>query len=328
MENQAISAIKLIENLNERAKELQCIYRVENILKDFDSDLITILQKLAEQIPPGWQYPEICKVRIELEDMLAFTHGMKYTDWFQESDIKVDDDKKGSIKIYYIDKVYFTGKSPFLKEEQKLLDTIASRIGNYIFNRGLKDAYKKIIETQKSYKSGEDNNERLYNILRNSDTKTAEKYLETPSADIGSFKELEQILEVKSDKHWQWRLDIASLITRKMGDEKTANERFGVKAVYVFGSTITGESGPGSDIDLLVHFEGSDFQKEILNHWLQGWSLCLAEMNYQKTGYKTDGLLDVHCISNEDIENKTSYAAHISSTDEPASLLPFDDTAK
>jgi len=31
-------------------------------------------------------------------------------------------------------------------------------------------------------------------------------------------------------------------------------------------------------------------------------------VNYLRTGYRTDGLLDVHIITDKDIEEKTSYA--------------------
>ena len=33
-------------------------------------------------------------------------------------------------------------------------------------------------------------------------------------------------------------------------------ERFGVEALYVFGSVKNATAGPGSDIDLLIHVEG------------------------------------------------------------------------
>ena len=33
-------------------------------------------------------------------------------------------------------------------------------------------------------------------------------------------------------------------------------ERFGIKGIYLFGSTKNGTAGPGSDIDLIVHVSG------------------------------------------------------------------------
>ena len=100
-------------------------------------------------------------------------------------------------------------------------------------------------------------------------------------------------------------------------------ERFGVKAMYVFGSTKNATAGPGSDIDLLIHFQGNDEQKRELAIWLEGWSLCLAEINYSRTGYKSDGLVDYHLLTDEDIANKTSYAVKIGAITDAARLLPL-----
>ena len=98
-------------------------------------------------------------------------------------------------------------------------------------------------------------------------------------------------------------------------------ERFGVVGLYIFGSTKNATAGPASDIDLMVHFRGTPKQKEMLLLWLEGWSQSLADMNYLRTGYYTTGLLDVHIITDEDIAQKTSYAAKIGAATDPARAL-------
>lgn len=103
--------------------------------------------------------------------------------------------------------------------------------------------------------------------------------------------------------------------------ERLDLEHFGIKGFYVFGSTNNGTAGPGSDIDLLIHFQGNLQQHEELLHWLKGWSLCLAEMNYLKTGYTSAGLLDVHIVTDEDITKKTSFAVKIGNISDPAHPL-------
>ncbi len=101
-------------------------------------------------------------------------------------------------------------------------------------------------------------------------------------------------------------------------------ERFGVKAFYVFGSTNNAAAGPCSDIDLLIHLQGSPKQRKELEQWLEGWSLCLAEINYLKTGYTSAGLLDVHIVTDEDISNKTSFAIKIGAITDPAHQLELN----
>jgi predicted nucleotidyltransferase len=91
----------------------------------------------------------------------------------------------------------------------------------------------------------------------------------------------------------------------------------------VFGSTKNATAGPGSDIDILIHFTGNEKQHDELMLWLEGWSLALAEINYLRTGYRTDRLLDVHVVTDEDISKRTSYAAKIGAVTDPARSLPM-----
>jgi hypothetical protein len=121
-----------------------------------------------------------------------------------------------------------------------------------------------------------------------------------------------------SNMHWRWRLQSVERIAELMDPV-----RFGVKALYLFGSTQNATAGPKSDIDLLIHFTGTSAQEEDLRLWLEGWSLCLSHVNYLKTGYKTDGLLSIHLITDQDIKKKTSYAVKIGTISDPALFIPL-----
>jgi len=122
--------------------------------------------------------------------------------------------------------------------------------------------------------------------------------------------------EISKDDHWQWRLSVAEEIASNM--EK---ERFGVEGLYIFGSTKNATAGPQSDIDLLVHFTGTKNQLKELKTWFEGWSLSLSQINQQRTGQKTDGLLDITIITDEDIKNRTSYAVKIGAISDAAMPL-------
>ncbi|RJR27562.1 MAG: pyruvate, phosphate dikinase [Candidatus Latescibacterota bacterium] len=126
-----------------------------------------------------------------------------------------------------------------------------------------------------------------------------------------------------AEQFWVWRLRMAERIALE-----TDAARFGVAAMYVFGSTKNATAGLKSDIDLLVHFRGTAAQRADLLSWLGGWSLALDEMNYQRTGYRTGGLLDVHVVTDEDIEKKTSYAIKIGAVTDAARQLPMKKTGE
>ncbi len=121
-----------------------------------------------------------------------------------------------------------------------------------------------------------------------------------------------------SDHLWVWRLRMAERIASQLDPE-----RFGVAGFYVFGSTKNATAGLGSDIDIIVHFRGTERQREELALWLDGWSLCLDEMNYLQTGYRTGGLLDVHFVTDDDIARKTSFAVKIGAVTDAARPLPM-----
>ena len=57
--------------------------------------------------------------------------------------------------------------------------------------------------------------------------------------------------------------------------------------------------------------------------WLQGWSCCLDEMNYLKTGHRRGGLLDVHIVTDKDIQEGTSFAMKIGAVTDAARPLPL-----
>ena len=109
--------------------------------------------------------------------------------------------------------------------------------------------------------------------------------------------------------------------------EQIDPDRLGVAALYVFGSTKNASAGPGSDIDLIVHFPGTPQQRDEMTPWFAGWGRCLAEVNYLRTGYRTTNLLDVHVVTDNDIERRTVFATKIGAVTDAARPLALRTTA-
>ena len=99
-----------------------------------------------------------------------------------------------------------------------------------------------------------------------------------------------------------------------------------MKAFYLIGSAKNATAGPPSDIDLLLHFQGNDEQRKDLLLWLEGWSRCLGEINFLRTGYRNEGLLDVHLVTDRDIAERSSFAVKIGAITDPARKLPMKDS--
>jgi hypothetical protein len=268
--------------LTERAKELKCMYNVIEALKDETADLTAILKLILDSIPPGYQHPTVCEARIILEGKRYSSLDFIETPWIQRAEIVIDNHVSGEIHVCYVQKVGDNAPS-FLPEEQKLLNAIADHLSRFIFHRRL----KKTIE------------------------------LSLSSDIVAETNDDSSLLNYESDEHWKWRYQVSEKIARMMD-----MDRFGAEAIYIIGSTKSGKAGPGSDIDLLVHFRGNPGQEEELKAWMEGWGLGLSELNFLKTGYITPGsLIDLHIIKDDDILHKTSYAAMIDATDNSARLL-------
>lgn len=157
-------------------------------------------------------------------------------------------------------------------------------------------------------------------VLLNADLDEAVALFAPPQATALEVAEQGVRGDASTDQHWRWRMRFAERIGACLDPA-----RFGVKALYVIGSAKNGTSGPGSDIDLLVHLDGTPDQRRALAEWFEGWSLSLAEMNYLRTGYRSDGLLDVHYLTDEDFARRSSWALKVGAITDaalPLSLGP------
>lgn len=157
--------------------------------------------------------------------------------------------------------------------------------------------------------------DRVLRVLMNADLDEAVGYLASPRSEAEPVSVVDKRDRYK-ENYWHWRMQAAKQIAALIDPE-----RFGIVGFYIFGSTKNATAGPGSDIDLLIHFRGTPDQLEKLMHWFEGWSLSLGEFNYLRTGYKSDGLLDVHIITDKDIADKSSYAVKIDAATDAARPL-------
>jgi hypothetical protein len=163
---------------------------------------------------------------------------------------------------------------------------------------------------------------RVLRILMNGDLDEAVGLLAAPTIAAEADHAGVEAAESRPEDHWRWRLRMAQRIAALIDPE-----RFGVKAVYVFGSTKNGTAGPASDLDLLLHVESDGSRRRELTLWLDGWSQSLAETNYLRTGYRTEGLLDVHFVTDEDIARGDSFASKIGAVTDAARPLPLGGAA-
>lgn len=176
--------------------------------------------------------------------------------------------------------------------------------------------YKNLSDYVRVIDVPETSNGQILKILLNADDDQAVALLANPTMDEELNQERVEYSEWQPSDQWKWRYKMAEIIASKIHPENQ-----GVKGVYIFGSTKNATAGPASDIDLIFHVEGDKTKMNDLRYWLDGWSSALSEYNYMRTGYKTDGLLDYHFVTDDDIKRKTSYAAKIGAITDSARPL-------
>jgi len=162
----------------------------------------------------------------------------------------------------------------------------------------------------------------ILRVLMNADLDQAVAFLAPPQEELELVQSDVSTGGRAGEEHWRWRYRMAQRIAEQLDPAK-----FGVKAFYLIGSTKNAAAGPQSDIDLLIHFEGTEEQQKELTFWLEGWSRCLAEVNFLRTGYRCDTLLDVHIITDIDIAERSPYAVKIGAITDAARELPMGGTS-
>ncbi|MBN1306461.1 MAG: hypothetical protein JXA18_00990, partial [Chitinispirillaceae bacterium] len=126
-----------VQVLLERAKELNCLYRIEELLSGNSRPLPDIFRDIIATIPSGWQFPRLCQARIMYEGTAYEPPRYTATEWSDSVPIREGDHTTGFIEVSYVSAVSAPGEDCFLKKERKLLRTVADRIGQTSFHRKL-----------------------------------------------------------------------------------------------------------------------------------------------------------------------------------------------
>jgi len=116
-------------NLQERVKELKCLYGITEVAERPDITSDELYQEVVNLLPSSCQYPEITGARIIIDSKEFKTKNYRDTQWQQSSDIKVHGAKAGTVEVGYLEERPEIDEGPFLKEERQLIDAIAERLG-------------------------------------------------------------------------------------------------------------------------------------------------------------------------------------------------------
>lgn len=146
------------QRLNERTKELKCLYGAFKVLNQTDVPLDRTLQDVVDLIPAGWQYPEKACARIILGDKEYRSERFMASEWKLTADIVVAQETLGAVEIAYFELMPESFRGAFLEEEIYLLEAIASLVGQILQRKTLVDEkirlYKELQQKYEKILSG------------------------------------------------------------------------------------------------------------------------------------------------------------------------------
>ncbi|MCV9928557.1 ATP-binding protein [Flavobacterium sp. LS1R49] len=135
------------EKLNERIKELSCLYDITKTIAQCNGIEKGILEKIILTLKKAWRFPEDCIVEIQINGYILTTATIPKKTVSQYSPIYINNVITGFIKVHYPQPKYLV--TQFLKDEQDLLDTVSLEVTNYIEkykNLERKDLLRRAVE--------------------------------------------------------------------------------------------------------------------------------------------------------------------------------------
>lgn len=119
------------DDLSERAKELACLYQIDEIFADRSLAVEAALQSVAERIPAAFRQPDRCRAHISL---YGKTYGPPVSTEVATSlsaPIVTAEGRSGTLEVTYLVQDSRTAL-PFLAEEERLVQAISRRIADAI----------------------------------------------------------------------------------------------------------------------------------------------------------------------------------------------------
>src|SRR5574340_677538 len=91
----------IVRDLHERAKELNCLYTVEELANDAALSLDEVFRGVLQALPQGWQYPDVCQVRITYNHATHQTPDYAESPWTLGAPIWVRGQPLGTLEVSY-----------------------------------------------------------------------------------------------------------------------------------------------------------------------------------------------------------------------------------
>lgn len=120
----------VVHALQERIKELSCLYEISNIAATSTAPLPQKLQEVVNALPKAWQHPACAVAALQLDDQQYYSGVLAASFQTQQHPITIRGQERGALQMHYNE--HGSPPPPFLHEEALLLKTLAQEISGII----------------------------------------------------------------------------------------------------------------------------------------------------------------------------------------------------
>ena len=119
--------------LDERVKELNCLYDISRLLNQTDSGFDSVMQAVAGKLPAGFTYAGMACARVTIGAREFVSERYQDTNWRFLCPVTAGGMRRGAITINYLQKIFIEdGQELFSEEEKNLVTAIAEMIGHFV----------------------------------------------------------------------------------------------------------------------------------------------------------------------------------------------------
>jgi len=133
-------------DLDERIKELRCLYAVSRIVQDHSNGRAAddaVFQELVDTLPPAFAFPELTAAHFVLNGREYRTARYADTPWRLAVPVRVAGREAGELAVVCLEALPSADLGPFLKEERELLEAVAEQIGKLVERREAHEALRR-----------------------------------------------------------------------------------------------------------------------------------------------------------------------------------------
>lgn len=137
----------LLEALRKRVKEINCLYQVTRLAADTELPLEQVLQRIADTLPGGWQYPDKAAARVRLGECNLTSRDYRPTAWTLRAPLQLPEPPDGDVELCYLEPLPEADHGPFLDEELALIESVGVQLGQLITQRRHTESLRRLNRT-------------------------------------------------------------------------------------------------------------------------------------------------------------------------------------